>query len=92
MDNLKYMLSAYFHQDWNHTHNSWEAVVDEFATDDRSTVAAVPGEIDRLLAGVTDDAELDQLVLSLGCDYNPDEGDRAWLSAVRDRITGQLAD
>jgi hypothetical protein len=92
MDNLRYMLSAYFHQDWNHTHDSWQAVVDEFVTDDRTTVVEVPREIEKILAEVTDDLELGQLILSLGCDYSPIEGDRAWLTAVRDRITSQLAD
>ena len=92
MDNLKYMLSAYFHQDWNHTHDSWQAVIDEFVTDDRTTVAEVPGEIEKVLAEVTDDGQLGQLILSLGCDYSPDEGDRAWLTAVRDRIAEHLLD
>jgi hypothetical protein len=90
MDNVKYLLSAYFHQDWNHAHGSWQAVVDEFVSDDRTTVAAVPGEVDQLLAHVMDDVELGQLIMSLGCDYSPDEGDRVWLGAVRDRIATHL--
>jgi CdiI immunity protein len=92
MDNLKYLLSAYFHQDWNHAHDSWQAVVDEFVTDDLSTVKAVPDEIDRALTETVDDAELELLLRSLGCDYDPDEGDRAWLEAVADRIRQQLMD
>ena len=90
INNLSYMLSAYFHQDWNHTHDSWQAVVDEFLSDDGTTVAAVPDEIDQVLASVTDDEELGQLIVDLGCAYSPDEGDRAWLGAVRDRIATQL--
>ena len=66
MDNLKYMLSAYFHQDWNHTHDSWQAVVDEFVTDDLPTVAAVPDEIDQVLTEAVGDAEMELLLKSCG--------------------------
>lgn len=90
MDNLKYMLSAYFHQDWNHTHDSWQAVVDEFVTDDLPTVAAVPDEIDQVLTEAVGDAEMELLLKSFGCVYDPAEGDRAWLAAVRDRIRQRL--
>lgn len=86
MDNLKYLLSAYFHQDWNHEHDSWQAVVDEFVADDAGTVSAIPGEIDQLLSGTHDDVELGKVLVTLGCAYDPEEGDRKWLGQVRDRI------
>lgn len=91
MDNLRYLLSAYFHQDWNHTHGSWQEVIAEFVTDDGPTVEAVPGEIDRLLSRTPDDEALERAVRSLGCDYDPAEGDRAWLQAVRAHIAAALA-
>jgi hypothetical protein len=86
MDNLKYLFSAYFHQDWHQARATWEEVVDEFLQDDATTVAAAPAELDALLSATDDDAELSQLVLELGCDYHPDLGERGWLTAVRDRI------
>lgn len=86
MENLQYLLSAYFHQDWNHTHDSWQRVIDEFLTDDSATVVRVPEEIDRLVEQTPDDGDLQEKLIELGCAYDPPEGDRTWLLEVRDRI------
>lgn len=86
MKDLTYLLSAYFHEDWNAGHSSWQAVIDDFATDDPSTVAAVPDEIDVLLSSEPSDQGLGAALLEMGCAYAPPEGDRAWLRAVRDRL------
>ena len=85
MDSLTYLLAAYFHQDWCHTHQTWEAVIDEFLTDNPARVAMAPLEIEHLLLAIADDAELERVLISMGMAYDPDEGDRAWLEAVRDR-------
>ena len=84
MDNLSYLLSSYFHQDWDHYGPTWQHAVDAFLEDDPTTVAAVPDEIDDLLASSNED--LEQSLERLGNYYYPPEGDRAWLEAVRDRI------
>ena len=86
MNALKYLLSAYFHQDWDHTHQTWEAVIDDFLGDDPKIVVRVPDEINRLLAEISGPAELEAALINLGLAYDPSEGDRVWLLAVRDRI------
>lgn len=86
MDDLRYVLSAYFHQDWNHTYDSWQAVVDDYVAVSGDAVIGIPGEIDRLLLQISDDSELAKVLMSLGCAYDPPEGDREWLAAMRDRI------
>lgn len=90
MDNLSYFLAAYFHEDWDHYGPTWQSVVDAFIEDDAETVAAVPSEIDALLKCSPDDKQLGQTLLELGCVYDPPEGDRTWLVAVRDRIRSRV--
>ena len=84
MDNLTYLVRAYFHEDWPLHAGSWEEVVDAFLTDDPATVRAVPDEIDALLSSTSDDLGDD--MAAMGCSYDPAEGYRLWLQAVRDRI------
>lgn len=86
MEHLTYLMAAYFHEDWNHTHSAWEAVVDDFMTDNPARVEAVPREIDELLSAHPDDEDLERELIAMGCAYNAPEGDRAWLSAVGERI------
>ena len=93
MDSLTYLMGAYFHEDWHHLQNSWQGVVDAFLTDDPNTVRTVPDEIDALLAGEQTAAELEDRLAAMGCSYDPAEGYRDWLEAVRDRIrnaTGRM--
>ena len=82
MENLNYLMSAYFHEDWDHTHETWEAVVDAFMSDNPSIVEAVPDEIDELLSATLDDAALERQLVALGCAYDSPLGDRAWLAQV----------
>ena len=86
MNDLEYLLAGYLNQDWYIGHDSWQAVVDEFMAKDPHRVAGVPGEIDYLLSSHPQDEDLSEALVDLGCAYNPAEGDRAWLEAVRDRI------
>lgn len=86
MENLRYLMGAYFHEDWHCFQDSWQEVVDAFLTDDTNTVRSVPHEIDTLLAGSRTLAELEDEMDAMGCSYLPAEGYREWLGAVRDRI------
>jgi CdiI immunity protein len=86
LENLTYLMAAYFHEDWNHTYTTWQAVVDDFLTDNPARVKRVPGEIDEFLSSTLDDRALEGRLIAMGCAYDPPEGDRAWLEAVRDRI------
>jgi hypothetical protein len=64
MDGLKYVLPAYFHQDWNHTYRSWQEAVDDYVSVSGDSVGAVPSEIDHLLRDTPDDAELAHTVMA----------------------------
>lgn len=89
MENLTYLLGCYFHQDWQHYGPTWQHALEAFLQDDPSTVAAVPGEIDDMLAAIDDDTQLERRLIDMGMAYDPPEGDRAWLNAVRDSIRAQ---
>ena len=86
MDNLTYLMKAYFHEDWPLHQSSWQDVVDAFLTDDPVTVRAVPDEIDALLSDPRTSNDLADEMAALGCSYDPADGYRAWLQSVRDRI------
>lgn len=86
MDNLTYLMAAYFHEDWHHLQKSWQEVVDVFLTDAPATVRAVPDEIDALLASTLTSADLSARMAAMGCSYDPAEGYRNWLQSVRDHI------
>jgi len=86
VDNLTYLMAAYFHEDWSLHQETWQDVVDEFVHDDPIRVRAVPDEIDALLCASATIEDLDERLMELGCAYDPTEGSRAWLAAVRDRI------
>jgi hypothetical protein len=90
MSPFEYLLAAYFHQDWNHTYDSWEGVVDDFMTDNPAKVEAVPREIDELLSAQSDEEGLTRELIAMGCAYDPPEGDRAWLAAMGQRIRAGL--
>lgn len=91
MDNLTYLMGAYFHEDWHRLQDSWQGVVDAFLTDDPLTVRAVPDEIDALLSDPRTSESLVDEMAAMGCSYDPAEGYRVWLHAVRDRIRMQIA-
>jgi CdiI immunity protein len=90
MDGLHYLLASYFHEDSRHAHQPWEAVIDKFLTDNPARVAMAPVAIEHFLAAIADDAELECALRGMGMAYHPDEGDRVWLEAVRDRIINGL--
>lgn len=86
MNSLTYLMAAYFHEDWNHTHTTWQAVIDEFLKDNPVRVAAAPREIDEVLSRSVDDEALAGELIEMGCAFNPPGGPRAWLDAVAERI------
>jgi hypothetical protein len=83
---------AYFYELWDqYEYSTWEDAVDDFVQRSPDLATAIPAEIDELLTSATDDALASRLD-EFGFDHTPQEGVREWLAAVRDRITGQLAD
>ena len=92
MDNLKHLISAYFYELWDrHEYSSWQDAVDDFVRRSLDQARDVPEEIAALLAGDRSDEELAELLEQWGFDAQTPDGERSWLSGVRDRITSDLA-
>ena len=89
MENLEHLIGAYFHQDWNHVHATREEAVADFVRRSPERAAAVPGEIDDLLASSSDE-ELVTRLHEMGFDDAPPDGDRAFLSDVRAHLAQLL--
>lgn len=84
---LDNFLAAYFHQDWVLDHDTPEAVVADYVRgESEATVVQLRDELDRLLAGNPQEAELAALLRACGCEYDPSRdgiGYRDWLQAMR---------
>lgn len=92
MDNLKHLISAYFYQLWDECeYSSWQDAVDDFVRRSPDRARDVPEEIAALLAVDRGDEELAEQLEQWGFDAQTPDGERAWLSGVRDRITSGLA-
>ena len=88
---LEHLIRAYFHEDWPSTGSS-EDVVDEFATDEPDLAAALPSEIDLVLASMPDEGDVEAFLDRLGCAYAAERhagGYRRWLADIADRARGQ---
>lgn len=88
-DNLRVLLSSYFHQDWDLAGPTWEDAVAEFVRmEPPDVVQSAAHEIERLLATVSEGAALSAMLASLGCEYSTGDpaGDRQWLEQVRRRL------
>ena len=69
---LRYLFSAYFHQDWDIEGEDSAAVVRRFVRADPGLVSETRRELERLLACGLTEFETRRLVWSgLGCDYSP---------------------
>ncbi len=83
---LEHLMGAYFHQDWDLA-GSEEQVVTAFLTGSPDLRDEIAPEIDGVLSAVSDEAELQRLVDSMGCEYLPGPrfgSYRAWLAAIAD--------
>ena len=85
MDNLRHLIGAYFHQDWNLVYASREAATADALRRSPARTVGAAEEIDRLLAEESDD-HLARLLDDFGFDDAPAEGVRAFLAAIRDQI------
>ena len=92
MDDLTHLFSAYFYEAWDeYEYGSWEEAVDDFV---RRSPDRVPGAVvglQALLDEQLEDAALDERLRALGCTFVSDQGDRAWLVQLRDRLRSALA-
>ena len=80
---LDHLLGAYFHEDWN-LDGTAEQVISSFIRDEPDLGAALPLEIDLLLATTPDESDVERVLERKGCYYWPDptRGYRGWLAEV----------
>jgi CdiI immunity protein len=91
--NLEHLISAYFYELWDqHEYASWQAAVDDFVHRCPERAVEVPKDVDGLLAEDVSDEELTVRLTRWGFGAKPLEGERAWLSRVKERIASDLAD
>ncbi|TGN63877.1 hypothetical protein EXE59_07875 [Nocardioides eburneiflavus] len=83
MENLEHLISAYFHQDWNHVYATRKDAVADFVRRSPERAAMVPQEVDELLSSTDDDEELAARLSAMGFDDAPSDGERAFLIEVQ---------
>lgn len=94
MENLRHLISAYFHQDWVLDGGQSVDTVRAFLSEPREVVHSCADQIDMLLARDFREGELGWLLEEWGNGYDAGEGDaeyRAWLSEIRDQIRAFLS-
>lgn len=88
---LKELLAGYFHQDWTSDHDTATAVVERYLEEWPSDeVPVVVKEIRQLLFDAKSENELREVVLRLGCYYEPRADSRTyreWLTSVCERLS-----
>jgi hypothetical protein len=86
MENLEHLISAYFHQDWNHVYATRHEAVADFVRRSPDRAAKAGLEIDELLSSTGSDEELAAHMSAMGFDDAPSDGDRAFLIDIRTYI------
>lgn len=85
--NLQHLIGAYFYELWDqHEYSTWEDAVDDFVRRSPERAGTVPDEIAQFLTDGLSDEELAAQLTTWGFDFDPREGERAWLAHVADRI------
>ena len=93
MKALKYLMGAYFHQDYDMDGGTSADTVRSFTHERTDLVQSCVADIDALLAQSLPEGELRSTLHGWGCDYYPGDSDQAhrdWLSAVRAQLTEHL--
>ncbi|MGB0102063.1 MAG: contact-dependent growth inhibition system immunity protein [Nocardioides sp.] len=87
---LDLLMGAYFHQDWTLDHADEWAVLAAFEQDEPALAQRLPAEIDRVLAKLQTESDLEHyFVRVLGADFNAahDGGTyRGWLTQIAERV------
>lgn len=84
---LAELIGGYFHEDMFEVYSDEFAAATDFAASDPGLAAALPGEVENLLARVTE-AELEQHLDRLGNAIEPAPGVtyREWLTQIADHV------
>lgn len=89
MEALKYLMGAYFHQDWDMDGGKVSDTVSSFLDERRDLVSSCADQIDALLAQDLAEGELAAKLDAWGSDYYAGDTDadyRDWLDEIRRQI------
>jgi hypothetical protein len=89
MDALAYLMSAYFHQDWDRDGGDVSHTLARFMSEPAELRAACADQIDDIVRRSMAEGELQEQLADWGCDYragNTDDDYRRWLLDVRYQI------
>ncbi|RYC10470.1 contact-dependent growth inhibition system immunity protein [Nocardioides zhouii] len=94
MEAVKYLMGAYFHQDWDIDGGLVSDTVSAFLRERRELVMATVDQIGALLEVDLPEGGLDAQLEEWGCQYYAGETDdayRAWLKDIRDQMRSFLS-
>lgn len=94
MDAVKYLMGAYFHQDWDSDGGTVSDTVSSFLGERAELVVRCADQIDELLSMPLPEGALEARLDAWGSDYHAGDTDddyRAWLDAIRRQIRASLA-
>lgn len=92
MDDLAHLFGAYFYEAWDeYEYQSWQQAVDDFARRSPERVTGATSALDDLLAEPLTEDELGARLHDQGCTYAPEQGDRAWLRELLERLRSLAA-
>jgi len=93
LEAVKYLMEAYFHQDWVMDGGATSHTVASFLNERRELVAACADQLDELLRQDFPEGGLEAQLVEWGCDYYAGDKDgdyRAWLDDIRKQIRTAL--
>lgn len=83
-------FGCYFHQDWPVDYDSWDSAIDAFVKSEPSeSIRAAKLELEQILDSGCSESEVLDILLQLGCYYDPTGDDTnvfSWLQYVRKRL------
>ena len=94
MEAVKYLMGAYFHQDWVMDGGGVSDTVASFLRERRELVGDTVDQIDNLVREDLPEGALQTRLDEWGCDYyagDTDDDYRRWLAEVRDQMRSFLA-
>lgn len=89
MEAVKYLMGAYFHQDWIMDGGSSSDTVASFLDERQEVVSSTADQINELLEKDFPEGSLSALLDEWGCDYYAGDTDadyRLWLGEIRQQI------
>lgn len=79
-------MGAYYHQDWDLDYDSDEETVQGFVVETPDVADQLPREIAKVLLATPLDADVEALLIALGCEVDPsptsDGSYRTWLTEL----------